>query len=155
MNKYYTVVILFLGFLLVSEAKAIEQDIVKYEKVDLIEVMGQKPLARFRDEYNDARLAVFETFNNYVEDTDMHYICARERLINSRIHHTICQNAFDIRIKEELFRREINNSWGLLSRLNRAQTSSFLGTQEMELLKQKRVNSLKTWPPKTRHLRQS
>ena len=141
MNKY--TIVICISFFLFAETYANEKYNSSNKNVEVIEIKGQKPLSRLREEYKQAKLAVFETFNALIEDPDMHYICEKRRLPNSRISYTPCQDAFDIRIRDELFTREMNKSGDLITKLYRAQTSSDMGTFEIKRLKNKKDGLVK------------
>ena len=125
-------------FLSSMESFANEKYTSTDNNIEIIEVEGKKPLSLLREEYKAARLALFENFNDLVEESDMHYICERKRLPNSRIFYKPCQNAFDIRIRDELFKSEMHKPGDLMSRLNRAHSSSDMGALEIDRLEEKK-----------------
>tara|TARA_R100000687_G_C6437617_1_gene158887 strand:- start:260 stop:808 length:549 start_codon:yes stop_codon:yes gene_type:complete len=137
--KQYYIAFFLAGFFLSNmESFANEKYTSTDNNIEIIEVEGKKPLSLLRKEYKAASFALFETFNDLVEESDMHYICEKKRLPNSRISYKSCQNAFDIRIRDELFKREMNKHGDLISRLNKAQSSSDMGALEIDRLEEKK-----------------
>ncbi len=137
MKKHIVLMIFFVLFF-PTTINASEKLNPNNSHVEAIEVKGNKPLARLRDEYKVASHGVFNTFNTLIDDPDMHYICEKKRLPNSRITSTSCLDAFDIRIRNELFRRELYKSGSLMEKLYRAQASSEMGIAEIKQLKKQK-----------------
>ena len=110
----------------------------KGQSVERIEVIGQRSLAMLLETYKEQQFALFETFNQLIDDPDMHYLCERRRKVNSRLKVTQCVDAFDKRIRDELFRSEMAKPGSPMARLISAQTSSQQGSMEIDKLKHKK-----------------
>ncbi len=104
--------------------------------VETIEVQGVRPLSFFKEQYELSRVALFDSFNELIEDPDLHYVCKRQRKKNSRMVETVCRDAFDIRIREELFAEEVRHAENLITGIGKGAASAQLGTLEIKELKE-------------------
>ncbi|WDT87258.1 hypothetical protein [Alteromonas sp. 009811495] len=102
-------------------------------QVEVIEVTTSKPLTLLREQYEAATFAVFDTFNTLVGDSDLHYVCEKKKRPNSRLTYTVCQDAFEIRIRNTLFKQKMvsNRSNSFMERASLAQASAEMGTAEI------------------------
>lgn len=109
-------------------------DAEQLEEIETIEIRGVRPLSFFKKQFELSRIALYDGFNQLIEDPDMHFVCKRQKRKNSRLVETGCKHAFSIRISRELFDMEMRSSETLMEGLSMASASTQLGVSEIEKL---------------------
>ncbi|WP_018983623.1 hypothetical protein [Salinimonas chungwhensis] len=109
------------------------------EDIEQIEVTGKRPLNLLREEFTLAQHALFDNFNDLIEDPDMHYVCKREKRAGSNTKQKICRDAFDIRIRRELLQEQTTRPGDLMTNASYGMASAEMGSAEIDALKAKKI----------------
>lgn len=105
MTIFFRCFLVSLVFSTSSETSANEETISPKldDDIETIEVVGQRPYRFFKSEFKLKKELLFSTFNDLVEDKDMHFVCKKERVAGSHLKQEECLNAFEFRIRQEIY----------------------------------------------------
>ena len=127
-NIIFVLVTLLLISPIAAISKVKTEGMSSLQDIEIIEVLGSKPLTLLLTELKQTRYEFMDTFNTHIKDEDLKFECKTETIRGSHLKKEVCKNVFSRRIYYELLRKELE----LTSDNNLAQAYAAMGNAEQE-----------------------